>query len=62
MLSEYQKDFQWKNCVLFAVSLLLTTMTKPSYTMVVVPLIGLILLVQLIVSRGKVFAMPSVCV
>lgn len=55
MLSEYQKDFQWKNCVLFAVGLLLTTMTKPSYTMVVVPLIGLILLIQLIVSRGKSF-------
>ena len=55
VLSEYQKDFQWKNCVLFAVSLLLTTMTKPSYTMVVVPLIGLILLIQLIVSRGKSF-------
>ena len=55
VLSEYEKDFQWKNCVLFAVSLLLTTMTKPSYTMVVVPLIGLILLIQLIVSRGKSF-------
>ncbi len=55
VLSEYERDFQWKNCVLFAVSLLLTTMTKPSYTMVVVPLIGLILLVQLIVSRGKSF-------
>lgn len=55
VLSEYQRDFQWKNCTLFAVSLLLTTMTKPSFTMVVVPLIGLILLVQLIVSRGKSF-------
>jgi len=29
--------------------------TKPSFTMVVVPLIGLILLVQLIVSRGESF-------
>ena len=55
VLSEYQRDFQWKNCTLFAVSLLLTTMTKPSFTMVVVPLIGLILLVQLIVSRGESF-------
>ena len=45
VLSEYQRGFQWKNCTLFAVSLLLTTMTKPSFTMVVVPLIGLILLV-----------------
>mgnify|MGYP007097659753 CR=1 FL=1 len=55
VLSEYQRNFQWKNCTLFAVSLLLTTMTKPSFTMVVVPLIGLILLVQLIVSRGESF-------
>lgn len=55
-------DFQWKNCTLFAVSLLLTTMTKPSFTMVVVPLIGMILLVQLIASRGKAFAMRSVYV
>lgn len=62
ILSEYQKypkgtlrEFPWKKCLPFAVSLLLTTMTKPSYTMVVVPLIGLILLVQLIASRGKSF-------
>ena len=61
VLSEYQGyrtdsgKFPWKNCALFAGSLLLTTMTKPSYTMVVVPVIALILLVQLIASRGKSF-------
>lgn len=64
VLSEYQsypkvfpwnKGFPWKSCALFAGSLLLTTMTKPSYTMVVVPLIAVILLVQLIVSHGKSF-------
>ena len=56
VLSEYQRDFQWKNCTLFAVSLLLTTMTKPSFTMVVVPLIGLILLVQLFQTVGTKLA------
>lgn len=47
------ESFPWKRCIPFAVSLLLTTMTKPSYTMVVVPLIALILLGHLIQSRGK---------
>lgn len=53
VLSEYQREFQLKRCLPFAVSLFLTTITKPSYTMVIVPLIGTILLLQLIKSRGK---------
>lgn len=72
VLAEYQsypnmfpwhKDFPWKKCALFAGSLLLTTMTKPSYTMVVLPVIALILLEQLIASRGKSFCNAfSLCV
>ena len=53
LLTDYQQNFQWKKCIPFAVSLFLTTITKPSYTMVVVPVIGLVLLFQLIKSRTK---------
>lgn len=53
LLGEYEKHFQWKKCIPFAASLFLTTITKPSYTLVIVPLVGLVLLFQLIASRGK---------
>lgn len=52
-LPEAFRSFPWKESIPFALSLFLTTITKPSFTMVVVPTIGLILLVQLIRSRGK---------
>ncbi len=55
ILREYQNDFQWKKCIPFSVSLLLTTLTKPSYTLVIVPLTGLVLLYQLIRTKGKSF-------
>lgn len=55
LLREYRTSFSWKGCIPFAVSLFLTTITKPSYTMVIVPVMGIILLVQLIQSRGKSF-------
>lgn len=48
--------FPWKDSIPFAVSLFLTTITKPSFTLVVVPAMGLLLLVQLIRSRGKSFS------
>lgn len=53
VLKEYQKNFTWKGCMPFAVSLFLMTITKPSYTMVLVPLMGILLLVDLIRSRGS---------
>ena len=55
VLKSYQKDFTWKGCVPFAVSLFLMTITKPSYTMVLVPLMGIMLLVDLVRSKGKSF-------
>ncbi|MBO5488157.1 MAG: hypothetical protein J5988_14740 [Eubacterium sp.] len=55
ILREYEKDFSWKKCLPFAISLLLTTLTKPSYTLVVLPLMAIILLGQLVKSRGKSF-------
>lgn len=55
LLREYRENFSWKACIPFAVSLFLTTITKPSYTMILVPLMGIILLSHLIQSRGKSF-------
>lgn len=55
ILREYEEDFSWKKCIPFAGSLLLTTLTKPSYTLVVLSLMAVILLFQLIRSRGRSF-------
>lgn len=55
VLKSYQKNFTWKGCIPFAISLFLMTITKPSYTMVLVPLMGIMLLVDLAVSKGKSF-------
>lgn len=55
VLRSYREDFSWKSCLPFAVSLFLMTITKPSYTLVLVPLMGVILLADLIKSRGKSF-------
>lgn len=53
VLKSYREEFSWKGSLPFAVSLFLMTITKPSYTMVLVPLIGIMLLADLIGSRGK---------
>ena len=55
VLKNYQINFSWKDCFPFAASLFLMTITKPSYTMVLVPLMGIMLLVDLVGSRGKSF-------
>lgn len=55
ILGEYESDFSRKKCIPFALSLLLTTLTKPSYTMVLLPLMAVILLFHLIRSKGKSF-------
>lgn len=55
VLGEYREHFEWKRCIPFAVGLFFTTLTKPSYTLVIVPLMGIILLFQLIASRGRSF-------
>ncbi|MBR1477446.1 MAG: hypothetical protein IJ608_05740 [Lachnospiraceae bacterium] len=44
-----------RECLIFAVSLFLTTFTKPSFTMVFVPVMGFLLLYYLIRSKGKTF-------
>ena len=55
VLKNYRKGFTWKGCIPFAVTLFLMTITKPSYTMVLVPLMGILLLVDLIRSKGSSF-------
>lgn len=55
LLKSYREHFAWKDCIPFALSLFLMTITKPSYTLVLVPLMGILLLVDLVRSRGKSF-------
>ncbi len=55
ILLEYEKKINWKDNIVFAVFLLLTTMTKPSFTFVLVPAAGLIMLYRLIRSRFSNF-------
>lgn len=52
LLKSYREEFSWKRCAPFAVSLFLMTITKPSYTLVLVPLMGILLLADLVKSRG----------
>ena len=63
-LAQYEKDFakgatnSWKQLSLyfiFAISLLLTTMTKPSYTLVHMGTFGLIMIYRLFVAKWKNF-------
>lgn len=51
----WREYIPWREFVPFALSLFLTTITKPSFTMVIVPTMGVLLLMQLIRSRGKSF-------
>lgn len=53
VLRQYRENFSWKGCLPFALSLFLMTITKPSYTLVIVPLMGIMLLVDLVQSKGK---------
>lgn len=55
MLREYREDFAWRKTIPFAVSLFLTTITKPSYVMIFLPTVAVILLVQLVMSKGESF-------
>ncbi|MDE6015582.1 MAG: hypothetical protein K2H41_07810 [Acetatifactor sp.] len=55
LLQSYREHFSWKGCIPFAASLFLTTITKPSYTLVLVPLMGICFLADLAKTRGKSF-------
>ncbi|MBE5867393.1 MAG: hypothetical protein E7293_00315 [Lachnospiraceae bacterium] len=51
ILTRYEKETDWKENLLFGLFLLLTTMTKPSFTFVLVPTAGLIMLYRLLKCR-----------
>lgn len=55
ILTYYEKKTNWKDYLLFSAFLLLTTMTKPSFTLVFVSAAGVILLARLIWSGLKTF-------
>lgn len=56
ILPEYETRTDWKKYIGFGVSLMLATLTKPSFTLVLVSAAGLIMLYRLIRSRGRGFA------
>lgn len=56
ILPEYEKRADIKKYIGFSISLLLATLTKPSFTFVLVPAAGLIMLFRLIRSRFQGFA------
>lgn len=51
LLAEYEQGFSWKKGVAFGISLLLATMTKPSFTIVLCGAAGIVMLFRLLVSR-----------
>ena len=59
ILKEYEEKINVKHNVVFGICLLLTTMTKPSFTFVLVPTAGLIMLYRLFKKKFQNFV-PSV--
>lgn len=53
ILPEYEKKADWKKYMAFSISLLLATLTKPSFTLVLVSAAGLIMLYRLVRGRGR---------
>ncbi len=51
----FWKTFPWKESIPFAAGLLLATLTKPSYTLVVMPALAILMLALLLRSRGRSF-------
>ena len=71
ILASYEEKPHYPDFFWFSLSLLLTTLTKPSFTFIIVPAAGLILLYRLIRSKGKNWkstflfaatAIPTFCV
>jgi len=55
ILTYYEKKADRKEYLLFALFLLLTTMTKPSFTLVFISAAGVVMLVRLIANRFRTF-------
>lgn len=60
LLKDYEKSFSWKKGIVFSVFLLLATMTKPSFTFVLVGTAGVIMVYRLLKSGFRNFK-ESVC-
>ena len=59
ILTEYEEKPNWKDQLLFALFLFLTTITKPSFTFVLVPTAGLIMLYRMFRTKFRNFV-PTV--
>ncbi len=55
VLKDYEEQFKVRDVILFGVFLFLTTVTKPSFTFILVPAAGLILLYRLFAKRFQNF-------
>lgn len=55
VLKDYEEEFKIKDVFWFGIFLFLTTITKPSFTFILVPAAGLILLYRLLQKKGKNF-------
>lgn len=53
ILQEYEKKINWKDNILFGIMLLISTLTKPSFTFILVPAAGLVMLFRLMKSKFK---------
>lgn len=53
VLKDYEEQFKLKDVLLFGIFLFLSTVTKPSFTFILVPAAGLILLYRLLQKKGK---------
>lgn len=60
LLKSYEKEFSWKKGLAFSIMLLLSTMTKPTFTLLLVATAGLIMLYRLFRSRFSNFK-ATVC-
>lgn len=55
LLETYEEKFSWKKAALFGGSVFLATFTKPSFTMVLLPALGAVLLYRLLKNRFRTF-------
>ncbi len=55
LLNTYEKQFNWGKGIAFSITLLLATMTKPSFTIVLCGTAGLILLYRFVKSKANNF-------
>ena len=55
ILTKYERETDWKENIVFGIFLFLTTITKPSFTFVLVPTAGIVMLLRLVRDRFRSF-------